>query len=165
MYRRSMIGGAAAAGLVLGAGGVKTDPALVLAQSTILDPHGGPVEAERHQLRGDFVWGVSTSSYQIEGAANTDGRGGSIWDVYSKVPGHVMNGDTGDVACDHYHRYAEDIALMREVGVGAYRFSVAWPRVLPTGRGEVNEAGLAFYDRLVDGLLAAGIEPWLCLYH
>ena len=165
MYRRSLIGGAPAAGRVPGAGGVKTDPALVLAQSTILDLRGGPVEAERHQLRGDFVWGVSTSSYQIEGAANTDGRGPSVWDVYSKVPGHIMNGDTGDVACDHYHRYAEDIALMREVGVGAYRFSVAWPRVLPTGRGEVNEAGLAFYDRLVDGLLAAGIEPWLCLYH
>ena len=165
MYRRSLIGVAAATGLVLGAGGVEADPALVLVQSTSLDSLGGPVEAERHQSRGDFVWGVSTSSYQIEGAANTDGRGPSVWDVYSKVPGHIMNGDTGDVACDHYHRYAEDIALMREVAVGAYRFSVAWPRVLPTGRGEVNEAGLAFYDRLVDGLLAAGIEPWLCLYH
>ena len=116
-------------------------------------------------LRRDFVWGVSTSSYQIEGAAAVDGRGPSIWDSYGKVPGHIANGDTGDIACDHYHRYAEDIALMREIGVKAYRFSVAWPRVMPAGRGAANEAGLAFYDRLIDGLLAAGIEPWLCLYH
>jgi len=92
MYRRSLIGGAAATGLVLGAGGVEADPALVLVQSTSLDSLGGPVEAERHQSRGDFVWGVSTSSYQIEGAANTDGRGPSVWNVYSKVPGHNMNG-------------------------------------------------------------------------
>ncbi|MBS0518594.1 MAG: beta-glucosidase [Proteobacteria bacterium] len=116
-------------------------------------------------LPRDFVWGVSTSSYQIEGAAQADGRGPSIWDLYAKVPGHIANGDTGDVACDHYHRYREDIALMHRMGVGAYRFSVAWPRVLPQGRGAPNEAGLAFYDRLIDGLLAAGIEPWLCLYH
>ena len=123
------------------------------------------VEAERHLLSRDFVWGVSTSSYQIEGAARVDGRGPSIWDSYCRVPGHISNGDTGDVACDHYHRYANDIALMRELSIGAYRFSVAWPRVLPAGRGDINEAGLAFYDRLVDGLLAAGIEPWICLYH
>jgi beta-glucosidase len=112
-----------------------------------------------------FVWGVSTSSYQIEGAASEDGRGPSIWDTYSAQPGRVANGDTGDIACDHYHRYAEDIALMRELGVAAYRFSVAWPRVLPQGRGAVNEAGLAFYDRLIDAVMASGIEPWLCLYH
>ncbi len=112
-----------------------------------------------------FVWGVSTSSYQIEGAAREDGRGPSIWDAYCRLPGRVKNGDTGDVACDHYHRYAEDIALMRNLGVKAYRFSVAWPRVLPAGRGATNAAGLAFYDRLIDGLLAAEIEPWLCLYH
>ncbi len=122
-------------------------------------------ELKTRSLPPGFVWGVSTSSYQIEGAADVDGRGPSIWDVYSRVPGHVANGDTGDVACDHYHRYREDIALMRDLGVGAYRFSVAWPRVMPTGRGTVNEAGLAFYDRLIDGLLTAGIEPWLCLYH
>ena len=114
--------------------------------------------------RADFVWGVSTSAYQIEGAANEDGRGASIWDTFCRA-GHVDNGETGDVACDHYHRYAEDIALMRDLGVGAYRFSVAWPRVLPLGKGEANEKGLAFYDRLIDTLLAAGIEPWLCLYH
>ncbi len=113
----------------------------------------------------NFVWGVSTSSYQIEGAVAADGRGPSVWDAYSRSPGHVANGDTGDIACDHYHRYQEDTALMRDLGVNAYRFSVAWPRVMPDGRGSINEAGLAFYDRLIDGLLAAGIEPWLCLYH
>jgi beta-glucosidase len=112
-----------------------------------------------------FVWGVSTSSYQIEGAAREDGRGPSIWDTYSAQPGRIANGDTGDVACDHYHRYREDIALMRQLGVTAYRFSVAWPRVLPQGSGAVNEAGLSFYDRLIDALLDAGIAPWLCLYH
>lgn len=111
-----------------------------------------------------FTWGVSTSSYQIEGAAKDDGRGPSIWDVRSYL-GRNDNGDTGDVACDHYHRYREDIALMKELGVDAYRFSVAWPRVLPHGRGAANEPGLDFYDRLIDGLLEAGIEPWLCLYH
>jgi beta-glucosidase len=112
-----------------------------------------------------FVWGVSTSSYQIEGASQVDGRGPSVWDGFCRQPGRIANGDTGDEACDHYHRYVEDIALMRQIGVAAYRFSVSWPRVLPAGRGAENAAGLAFYDRLVDGLLAAGIEPWLCLYH
>jgi beta-glucosidase len=112
-----------------------------------------------------FTWGVSTSSYQIEGAANQDGRGPSIWDSYCRQVGRVANGDTGDIACDHYHRYREDVGLMSELGIKAYRFSVAWPRVLPRGRGAVNETGLAFYDRLIDALLAAGIEPWLCLYH
>jgi len=122
-------------------------------------------DVKRRSLPHDFIWGVSTSSYQIEGAVQADGRGPSVWDTYCRSPGHIANGDTGDVACDHYHRYQEDIALMRDLGVGAYRFSVAWPRVLPAGRGQANEAGLAFYDRLIDGLLAAGIEPWLCLYH
>jgi beta-glucosidase len=120
------------------------------------------------QARGfpdGFVWGVSTSSYQIEGAAAVDGRKPSIWDTRCRIAGKVANGDTGDIACDHYHRYAEDIAFMRELGLRAYRFSIAWPRVLPTGKGAPNESGLAFYDRLIDGLLAAGIEPWLCLYH
>jgi beta-glucosidase len=112
----------------------------------------------------DFIWGVSTSSFQIEGATSEDGRGPSIWDTFCAV-GRVANRDTGDVACDHYHRYAEDVALMQRLGVQAYRFSVAWPRLLPEGRGCPNEAGLAFYDRLIDALLEAGIEPWLCLYH
>ncbi|MGJ4928968.1 GH1 family beta-glucosidase [Bradyrhizobium sp. HKCCYLS2038] len=112
-----------------------------------------------------FVWGASTSAFQIEGAAHLEGRADSIWDVFLRTPGRASHGDTAEVACDHYHRYAEDVALMRALGLGAYRFSVAWPRVLPQGRGAANEAGLAFYDRLIDALLAAEIEPWLCLYH
>jgi beta-glucosidase len=116
-------------------------------------------------MTDNFVWGVSTASYQIEGAVNEDGRGPSIWDTFCRQKGRVANGDTGDVACDHYHRFAQDIALMRDLGVGAYRFSIAWPRVLPSGRGAANELGLLFYDRLIDALLAAGIEPWICLYH
>jgi beta-glucosidase len=124
-----------------------------------------PRQRPAKALPPGFVWGVSTSSYQVEGAVDADGRGASIWDVFSHRPGQIDNGDNGDVACDHYHRYPEDIALMRGLGVGAYRFSIAWPRVMPSGRGASNEAGLAFYDRLVDALLAAGIEPWVCLYH
>jgi beta-glucosidase len=112
-----------------------------------------------------FLWGVSTSAYQIEGAAAEDGRKPSIWDLRSLTKGKTANGDTGETACDHYHRYAEDVALMRGLGIGAYRFSVSWPRVIPDGRGAVNPAGLAFYDRLIDAVLEAGIEPWLCLYH
>jgi beta-glucosidase len=112
----------------------------------------------------DFIWGVSTSSFQIEGATREDGRGLSIWDSFCAA-GRVADRDTGDIACDHYHRYAEDVALMQTLGVQAYRFSVAWPRLLPGGRGPANEAGLAFYDRLIDALLEARIEPWLCLYH
>ncbi len=112
-----------------------------------------------------FVFGAATSAYQIEGGAAADGRGESIWDRFSHTPGRVHGGDTGDVAADHYHRYAEDIALMREIGLTAYRFSIAWPRIVPDGRGRVNAAGLDFYDRLVDGLLAAGITPFATLYH
>jgi beta-glucosidase len=112
-----------------------------------------------------FVWGAATAAYQIEGAAMKDGRGESIWDRFSHTPGKTLNGDTGDVACDHYHRWRDDIQLMRQLGLQAYRFSVAWPRILPDGRGRVNEAGLAFYDQLVDGLLDAGITPWVTLYH
>lgn len=117
------------------------------------------------QFPDDFVWGAATASYQIEGAAREDGRGESIWDRFSHTPGKVAQGDTGDVATDHYHRVPEDIALMRELGLKGYRFSVAWPRVLPQGDGPVNEAGLDFYDRLVDALLAADILPFLTLYH
>ncbi len=112
-----------------------------------------------------FLWGVSTAAYQIEGAVREDGRGPSIWDTFSHHPGKILGGDNGDVACDHYHRWPEDVALMRELGIGAYRLSTAWSRILPEGRGRVNDKGLEFYDRLIDGILEAGIEPWICLYH
>lgn len=113
----------------------------------------------------NFVWGAATSSYQIEGAVDVDGRGKSIWDVFSHTPGMVKGGDTGDVACDHYHRWAEDIELLSRGRFAAYRFSTAWPRILPMGEGAVEQRGLDFYDRLADGLIARGITPWLCLYH
>ncbi len=112
-----------------------------------------------------FLWGIATSSFQIEGATKEDGRGPSIWDKICREKDAVANGDTADIACDHYHRYAEDIALMRDMGLKNYRFSVAWPRLLPLGSGSVNQKGLDFYDRLIDRLLASGIEPWLCLLH
>ncbi|MFD4138483.1 GH1 family beta-glucosidase [Streptomyces sp. NPDC058572] len=116
-------------------------------------------------LPSDFIWGAATAAYQIEGAVAEDGRSPSIWDTFSRTPGKVANGDTGDVACDHYHRWPEDIGLMKRLGLDAYRFSIAWPRIVPGGDGPVNEAGLAFYDRLVDGLLDAGITPFATLYH
>ncbi|MEU8247442.1 GH1 family beta-glucosidase [Nonomuraea sp. NPDC048916] len=112
-----------------------------------------------------FVWGAATASYQIEGAVKEDGRGQSIWDTFSHSPGNVAGGDTGDVACDHYHRYADDVSLMRELRLAAYRFSVAWPRVQPDGSGPANPKGLAFYDMLVDKLLEAEISPYVTLYH
>ncbi len=121
--------------------------------------------AEFLQFPAGFAWGAATAAYQIEGAANEDGRGPSIWDTFAHTPGRTLNGDTGDVACDHYHLYLQDVALMKELGLNSYRFSISWPRVLPTGRGVVNRAGLDFYDRLVDALLAAGIEPYATLYH
>ncbi|HWC82157.1 MAG TPA: GH1 family beta-glucosidase [Pseudonocardiaceae bacterium] len=117
------------------------------------------------RLPSSFRWGVATSAYQIEGAVHEDGRTASIWDTFCRVPGAVDNGDHGDIACDHYHRMPEDVALIHDLGVDAYRFSVAWPRIQPGGRGPANPAGLAFYDRLVDELLGKGIEPWLTLYH
>ncbi len=113
----------------------------------------------------DFLWGTATASYQIEGAVGEDGRGPSIWDTFSHTPGKVLHGDTGDIACDHYHRLEEDLDLMSELGLKAYRFSVAWPRIQPDGSGAVNQAGLDFYRRLVDGLKARSIEPMLTLYH
>jgi beta-glucosidase len=112
-----------------------------------------------------FIWGSATASYQIEGAWNEDGRGLSIWDTFSHTPGKIQHGDTGDVADDHYHRWREDIGLMASLGLNAYRFSIAWPRVFPLGNGALNPAGLDFYDRLVDGLLARNIQPWVTLYH
>jgi beta-glucosidase len=113
----------------------------------------------------DFIWGAATASYQIEGATHEDGRGETVWDRFCATPGKVRGGDTGDVACDFYHRYRDDVKLMRELGLDAFRFSIAWPRILPAGRGVVNESGLDFYDRLVDELLANEIEPFATLFH
>jgi beta-glucosidase len=116
-------------------------------------------------LPADFVWGAATAAYQVEGAVDEDGRAPSIWDTFSHTPGKVAGGDTGDTACDHYHRVPEDLELMRALGLDSYRFSVAWPRIVPQGSGAVNPAGIAFYDRLVDSLLEAGITPNATLYH
>ncbi|WP_459708657.1 GH1 family beta-glucosidase [Actinophytocola sp. KF-1] len=116
-------------------------------------------------LPSDFRWGVATSAYQIEGAYDEDGRGVSIWDTYCRTPGMVDGGDNGDVACDHYHRMPQDVALIKSLGVDVYRFSVAWPRIQADGTGPANEKGLGFYDRLVDELLRSGIDPWVTLYH
>ena len=113
----------------------------------------------------DFVWGAATSAYQIEGAVKEDGKGEHIWDVYTKEPGKIFEGHTGEVACDHYHRYKEDVQIMKQIGLKGYRFSVDWSRVLPEGTGRVNEAGIAFYDHLIDELLANGIEPYITMYH
>jgi beta-glucosidase len=112
-----------------------------------------------------FLWGAATAAYQIEGSPLADGAGPSIWHRFAHTPGRIRDGATGDLACDHYRRSAGDVALMRALGLRAYRFSIAWGRVLPTGRGRVNPAGLGFYERLVDALLAAGIEPLITLYH
>lgn len=117
------------------------------------------------QFPHNFIWGAATASYQIEGAWNEGGKGESIWDRFSHTPGKIAEGHTGDIACDHYHRWREDIALMRQLGLKAYRFSVSWPRVLPAGFGRVNLPGLDFYDRLTDALLAANIEPFITLHH
>jgi beta-glucosidase len=130
-----------------------------------MNPRTAPAPLALTGLPAGFTWGVATAAYQIEGAAAEDGRTPSIWDTFSRTPGAVANGDTGDVACDHYHRVPADVALIKSLGVDAYRFSVAWPRVQPGGRGPANPAGLDFYDRLVDSLLAQDIKPWATLYH
>lgn len=124
-----------------------------------------PPPAKMPSFPPGFLWGVATSSYQIEGSPDADGKGKSIWDVYAHTPGKIEHGDTGDVAIDHYRRYKEDVALMKSMGVNAYRFSISWPRVFPAGTGAANPKGLDFYSRLVDELLAAGIEPFPTLYH
>ena len=118
-----------------------------------------------YQFPKDFSWGTATAAYQIEGAYAEDGRGLSIWDTFSHTPGKVKNGDNGDVACDSYHLYKEDIAFMKKLGITTYRFSVSWSRIFPNGRGKVNQAGLDFYHRFVDELLSNGIEPFCTLYH
>src|SRR5688572_12395072 len=135
----------------------------------MIDPLTGSVtetQTRPEQLfSSEFLWGAATAAYQIEGAVDEDGRGESVWDRFAASEGNVLNGDTGASSCDFYHRYREDVALMRDLGLTAFRFSVAWPRVLPRGRGAPNQAGLDFYDRLVDELLASGIEPVATLYH
>lgn len=113
----------------------------------------------------DFVWGAATSAYQIEGAVREEGKGEHIWDVYVKQPGHIYGGHNGESACDHYHRFREDVKIMRDIGLKAYRFSIDWSRILPEGCGAVNEKGIAFYDALIDALIKNGIEPYVTLYH
>ncbi len=126
----------------------------------------GAQTGESRSFPKGFYWGVATSAYQIEGAWNEDGKGLSIWDTYAHTPGNIKNGDTGDVANDHYHRYKEDVALMKnEIGANAYRFSICWPRIFPDGTGKPNQKGIDFYNRLVDELKSAGIEPFATLYH
>lgn len=116
-------------------------------------------------MKSDFLWGAASAAYQIEGASKADRKGRSVWDMFCEKPGATYRGHTGEVACDHYHRFREDVAVMKEIGLNAYRFSVAWTRVLPEGTGRVNERGVAFYDQLIDALLAAGIEPCLTAFH
>src|ERR1700710_216710 len=113
----------------------------------------------------NFAWGAAAAAYQIEGAWDVDGRGPSVWDVFSQEQGKIFENHTGNDACDHYHRWREDVALMRELGLKNYRMSIAWPRIQPTGTGKPNAKGLAFYDRLIDALLEADITPWVTLFH
>jgi beta-glucosidase len=129
------------------------------------DAVAGGGEPTGTEFPQNFIWGAAAAAYQIEGAAEEDGRGLSVWDEFSRTPGKIWGNHTGDVAADHYHRYPEDIALMRQIGLRAYRLSISWPRVLPQGVGEVNAKGLDFYDRLIDALLQAGIAPYATLYH
>lgn len=124
-----------------------------------------PSSSARPAFPQGFTWGAAAASYQIEGARDEDGKGRSVWDMFCERPGAVFEGHTGEVACDHYHRYPEDVRLMKELGLQAYRLSLSWPRILPEGVGSLNEKGLAFYDRLIDELLGAGVEPWITLFH
>ncbi|GII33004.1 GH1 family beta-glucosidase [Planotetraspora mira] len=135
---------------------------------TDIEITGGPAAAvhdEPVRFPAGFVWGAASASYQIEGAISEDGRGPSIWDTFAHTPGAIFGGDTGDVACDHYHRYREDVGLLADLGATHYRFSLAWPRLQPGGRGPLNTAGLGFYDRLIDELLERNVQPWVTLYH
>src|SRR5262247_1862460 len=143
---------------------------MAASSATIADAQTAPradmAQSAPRQFPSGFYWGVGTSSYQIEGAWNEDGKGKSIWDTYAHTPGNIKNGDTGDVAIDHYHRYKDDVAMMtRDIGANAYRFSISWPRIFPNGTGHPNPKGLDFYNRLVDELVAAGIAPFPTLYH
>ena len=117
------------------------------------------------KFKEDFLWGAATASYQVEGAAYEDGKGLSIWDVFCEKPGRILNGHTGEVACDQYHRYEEDVKMMADMGIQAYRFSLSWPRIMPKGTGEINPAGIAYYNHLIDCLLKYNIKPYVTLYH
>jgi beta-glucosidase len=152
MDRRDVLRSGTLAGL-LGAGAAAWSPAKAA------------VAIKDQSFPKDFVWGCATASYQIEGAAKEDGRGASNWDVFSHTPGKVANGDTGDVACDSYHRYLDDIALLKNLGVKAYRMSMSWSRIFPEGRGKPNAKGVDYYNRVVDALLAAGIKPYITMFH
>src|SRR4051812_49360144 len=151
LSRRQMLG--------ITAGGVALASAAHAASKT------GAAKAGGGPFAKDFAWGVATASYQVEGAATEDGKGPSVWDVFCKRKGAIFEGDTGDVACDHYHRYKEDVALLKALGVRSYRFSVSWPRVLPNGVGAVNEKGVDFYKRLLDELAKNDIEPFCTIFH
>jgi beta-glucosidase len=152
------------AGLVAGTAAGLASP-LLKGETWRSQDSGTAGAGEERGFPEGFLWGSATASYQVEGAVHEDGRGQSIWDTFSHTPGKTHNGDTGDVADDHYHRYKEDIGLMKDLGLKTYRFSVAWPRVFPQGTGTPNPKGLDFYDRMLDTLLAAGIEPYCTLYH
>ncbi|MGD9881875.1 MAG: GH1 family beta-glucosidase [Geminicoccaceae bacterium] len=149
---------------MIGAGATAIAAAAYETANTTPRPGAGARPA-RLQFPEGFLWGTATSAYQVEGAAETDGRGLSIWEAFAHQPGRIRDGSTGAAGVDHFHRYKEDVALMKALGVRAYRFSIAWPRVFPDGAGAVNPKGLDFYDRLVDTLLASGIEPYATLYH
>ena len=139
-------------------------PALIPAASARQNPSGQPNQTY-YSFPSGFLWGCATAAYQVEGAAKEDGRGPSIWDTFSHTPGKTHNGETGDVADDNYHRYKDDIRLLKDLGAKAYRFSVAWPRIFPQGTGSPNEKGIAFYERLVDELRNNEIEPFCTLFH
>ena len=152
---------------VAGAAALAATTELPTLGSTV-KPQGNPAAAQGDALRAfppGFIWGTATASYQVEGAVKEDGRGPSIWDTFSHTPGKTVEGATGDVANDHYHLYKSDVQLMKALGVKAYRFSIAWPRVFPNGDGPANPKGLDFYKRLVDELLANDIQPFATLYH
>ena len=123
------------------------------------------MEIKKEEFGDDFKWGVSTAAYQIEGAHNADGKGKSIWDVFATTPGKIKEGQHGNITCDFYHRYAQDIALMSQMNIPNFRFSISWSRIMPTGEGAINPKGIEFYNRLIDFCLDVGIEPWVTLYH
>ena len=158
LTRRGFLGATSGTMAALAAGGFVGAPRAGRAEAT------GPLAASGNFPK-DFWWGAATASYQVEGAVNEDGRKPSVWDTFSHAPGHTANGDTGDIADDHYHRFKEDVKLLADLGVKHYRFSIAWPRIVPDGRGAVNEQGVAFYSRLVDALLEHGITPHATLFH